>query len=133
VQWPLDGAPAVSEKPAMASREYFTREGCYITELHNRSDDPEVSIARARVEPGVCTALHVVDFAERYLIENGRGVMTLGDAPPYAVAAGDVVVIPAGTAQRIENTGPDDLIFLCVCTPRFVTEGYRELAPRSPL
>jgi mannose-6-phosphate isomerase-like protein (cupin superfamily) len=117
----------------MAGTEFFTREGCFITELHNRADDPGVSVARARVEPGIRTALHVVDFAERYLIENGMGVMTLGEAAPFAVTAGDVVVIPPGTAQRIENTGPDDLVFLCVCTPRFVTEGYRELEPRSPL
>ena len=113
----------------MASQESFTREGCFITEIHNHADDPGVSVARARVEPGVRTALHVVDFEERYLIEIGEGVMTLGTQPPFPVGPGDAVRIPAGVAQRIENTGPRDLVFLCVCTPRFQTEGYRELEP----
>jgi hypothetical protein len=51
--------------------EFFTEEGCFITELHNTEDDPAVSVARARVEPGVRTALHAVVVEERYL--GGRG------------------------------------------------------------
>jgi len=39
-------------------QEYFTQEKCYITELSNTPDDPEISIARARVEPGVSTRRH---------------------------------------------------------------------------
>jgi galactitol-specific phosphotransferase system IIB component len=35
------------------SKEYFFMEGCHINELSNQTDDPDVSIARARVEPGV--------------------------------------------------------------------------------
>ena len=31
--------------------EFNTGEGCFITELSNTPDDPQVSIARARVEP----------------------------------------------------------------------------------
>jgi mannose-6-phosphate isomerase-like protein (cupin superfamily) len=37
------------------------------------------------------------------------------------------VVIPAGTPQQIENTGTTDLVFLCVCSPRFRQEGYEAL------
>lgn len=32
--------------------EFYTAEKCYVTELSNTPDDPEVSIARVRVEPG---------------------------------------------------------------------------------
>jgi mannose-6-phosphate isomerase-like protein (cupin superfamily) len=39
----------------------------------------------------------------------------------------DVVSIPAGVRQRISNTGIDDLVFLAICTPRFVKENYVEL------
>ena len=35
--------------------EYLTPEGCYILESWNEASDPAVSIARARVEPGLCT------------------------------------------------------------------------------
>ena len=33
-------------------QEYYFKEGCFINELSNAPEDPEVSIARARVEPG---------------------------------------------------------------------------------
>ena len=110
--------------------EFFTREGCFITEIYNRTSDPAVSVARARVQPGVRTALHAVEFEERYLIERGRGLMTVGTAAPYPVGPEDAVLIPTGVPQCIENTGEEDLIFLCICTPRFREAGYHELAPR---
>ena len=33
--------------------EYYFDEGCFILELSNSAADPDVSIARARVKPGV--------------------------------------------------------------------------------
>jgi hypothetical protein len=39
----------------------------------------------------------------------------------------DVVAIPAGKLQRITNAGTTDMIFLCVCTPRFQAEFYVDL------
>jgi hypothetical protein len=30
------------------------------------------------------------------------------------------------TRQRIHNPGPDDLVFLVICTPRFLPENYEE-------
>jgi len=38
--------------------EYYFEEGCFIHELSNDPDDPEVSIARARVAPGQITRWH---------------------------------------------------------------------------
>jgi len=38
-----------------------------------------------------------------------------------------VVVIPPGIRQRIANTGAVDLIFLAVCTPRFMLASYEDL------
>ncbi|MDH5265956.1 MAG: cupin domain-containing protein, partial [Betaproteobacteria bacterium] len=35
--------------------------------------------------------------------------------------------IPAGVAQAIRNTGPGDLVFHCVCTPRFTPDCYESL------
>ncbi|WP_176603742.1 cupin domain-containing protein [Desulfosarcina ovata] len=43
------------------------------------------------------------------------------------VGPGDVVCIPPACPQRITNTGTLDLIFLAVCTPRFVAEAYRDM------
>ena len=117
---PLVPPPAVRE-------EFATREGCFITELLNSAAVPASSLARARVEPGVTTELHSLDVDEWYVIESGRGRVEVGDAAPLAVQPGDSVAIPAGVAQRIANDGDSDLVFLCLCVPRFRPQGYRPL------
>jgi mannose-6-phosphate isomerase-like protein (cupin superfamily) len=108
--------------------ERLTEEGCYIIELRNDEEDPDCSIARARVEPGVKTKLHCLrDTVERYVILEGAGEVKIGDTPPVSVAPLDVVSIPAGVPQCIKNVGSRDLIFLCICTPRFRPEAYETL------
>jgi mannose-6-phosphate isomerase-like protein (cupin superfamily) len=113
---------------ASAAGEYFTEERCYILELSNRADDPAVSIARARVTPGVATKRHrVIGTEERYVILQGTGLVSVGKAALREVSAGDVVRIPAGVEQSIFNRGHTDLIFLCICTPRFERRNYESL------
>ena len=110
------------------TREFYTDEKCFITELSNSSDDNELSIARARVEPGVTTSSHkLINTAERYYIVSGQGSVEVGDLLAEIVEPGDVVIIPPMVKQRITNTGTDDLIFLALCTPRFVTDAYLEV------
>ena len=118
--------------PFRSTDEFYLDEGCYIVELHNTYTDAGCSIARARVEPGVTTELHCLrDIVERYVIVSGRGVVEVDGQPPAEVAAMDVVIIPANHSQRIRNTGDSDLVFLCVCTPRFAAEKYIQLAPKG--
>jgi mannose-6-phosphate isomerase-like protein (cupin superfamily) len=108
--------------------EYYTKERCFIAELSNTPDDPAVSIARARVAPGVTTRRHRVrETAERYVILEGRGRVEIGSLPPQEVGPGDVVLIPPSCPQRIANTGAGDLIFLAVCSPRFTNEAYEDI------
>lgn len=107
--------------------EVWTVERCYITELLNSADQPEVSLARTRVEPGVTTQLHQLSVDEWYVIESGEGLMRVGDEPRVQVGPGDMVSIPKHTAQQITNSGRDDLLFLCVCAPRFSLECYTSL------
>lgn len=110
------------------SAEFFFEEGVFILENLNSPDDPAASIARARLPEGSRTRRHfLVGTVERYLIASGQGRVEVGDLPPADVFPGDVVVIPAGVRQRIENTGAGDLVFFCVCTPRFRGENYREI------
>ncbi|TQV70139.1 cupin domain-containing protein [Exilibacterium tricleocarpae] len=105
--------------------EYVTEERCAILEVANDAADPALSIARARVEPGVTTAWHKLSgVTERYLIVSGCGEVELGAAAPAAVGPGDVVRIPADTAQRITNTGAVDLVFYAICSPRFEQQCY---------
>jgi mannose-6-phosphate isomerase-like protein (cupin superfamily) len=108
--------------------EFYTRERCYITELSNTPDDPDASIARARVEPGVTTRWHrLSETVERYYIVSGRGRVEVGNLPPQEVNAGDIVLIPPKCRQRITNIGSEDLIFLAICTPRFSNDVYEDI------
>lgn len=105
--------------------EYYFEERCYILEYLNDERDPELSITRARVPAGVTTRWHRLrDTTERYLVQSGRGLVGVGDDPVREVGAGDVILIPPMVRQRVENPGPEDLVFLALCTPRFRPENY---------
>lgn len=107
------------------SREYFFTEGCFITELSNTAEEPQLSIARARVEPGVTTKWHYLkETTERYVILEGIGKVEVGDLEPEEVSVGDVVIIPPEERQRISNIGKDSLVFLAICSPRFEGSNY---------
>ena len=107
---------------------FFEAEGCYITELSNSEVDPDLSIAQARVKPGVTTSWHrLKDTAERYCILSGVGIVEIGGAAQRKVCSGDVVLIPPMQRQRITNIGKDDLIFLALCTPRFERHNYEQV------
>lgn len=107
------------------------REGCRIAELWNRPQDPSTSIARARVAAGGTTRWHALaNTTERYVILGGQGRVELG--PPESrtcstVGPGDVVFIPPGTPQRITAGQDAELVFLAICSPRFVPACYLEL------
>ncbi len=82
---------------AAALIEYLTSERCFIYENWGlvSAGDPAVSIARARVEPGVTTKAHHLDGAQEiYVITKGRGRVHVGSLEPAEVTEGDVVVIP---------------------------------------
>jgi len=107
------------------TKEYYFDEGCFITELSNSISDEQLSIARARVEPGKTTKWHYLkNTTERYVILEGEGIVEIGELAERVVTAGDVVIIPSETRQRISNSGKDDLIFLALCTPCFTTDAY---------
>jgi mannose-6-phosphate isomerase-like protein (cupin superfamily) len=113
--------------PAGMRGEFWTDERCFITELHNTPASPETSLALARVEPGVITQLHRLDgVSERYIVRLGEGMLEV-DGRRQLLRTGDQAVIPAGAAQRIENTGDGDLEFYCLCVPRFLPESYVNL------
>ncbi len=114
--------------------EFFTEERCFILELTDSLADEALSLARARVERGVTTALHRLNgVAERYVILEGQGRVEVGSLPLRDVSPGDVVLIPPGISQRISNTGVGELVFLCICTPPFRPECYEDLETNSIL
>jgi mannose-6-phosphate isomerase-like protein (cupin superfamily) len=110
------------------SKEFYTQEACYIREISNSSSDPELSIAQARVKPGVTTRWHSLHgITERYCILQGEGIVEVAELEPQRVSRGDIVIIPASCRQRIHNAGESDLIFLAICSPRFTGAAYQQL------
>ncbi len=107
---------------ANSLNEYLTPERCFIAENFSGKC---VSIARARVQPGVTTKPHHLKGTDEiYIVTSGVGRVTIGNLEPTEVGIGDVVVIPPDTSQKITNIGKTDLVFYCVCTPRFTAECY---------
>jgi oxalate decarboxylase/phosphoglucose isomerase-like protein (cupin superfamily) len=83
------------------------------------------------VKPGITTRWHrLAGTVERYTIIKGKGRMEVGKIPPREVNVGDVVLIPPLCRQRITNTGPEDLLFLAICTPRFSNDVYEDMTKR---
>jgi mannose-6-phosphate isomerase-like protein (cupin superfamily) len=115
-------------KSARGVAEFETDERCHIQEIANDAGDEQVSIARARVEPGTTTAWHKLNgITERYIIVSGQGRVEIDALKPVDVEPGDVVRIPADSRQRITNTGAGDLVFYAVCAPPFQQSQYVNL------
>ena len=106
--------------------EFYTEEKCFITEILNRADYNNFSLAQARVEPGVTTVVHTLkDTDEAYYILSGKGEMEIDGKITGTVGEKDLVFIPRNTTQRITNTASRDLVFLCICSPRFEISNYK--------
>lgn len=106
--------------------EYYFKERCFIRELLNSPSEPGLSIAQARVEPGITTVWHSLTGTEVYYILSGVGIAEVA-GEQYPVRCGELIHISAGEAQRITNTGSSDLLFLAICAPRFVPENYTDV------
>ncbi len=104
--------------------EFYTNEKCHIIEMMNIPDIENISISRARVEPRITTQNHALHFDEVYYVLSGKGEMQINNGELKTLEPGDIAFIKKGSSQKITNVLNVDLIFLCVCTPRFKVEGY---------
>lgn len=107
--------------------EIYTREKCFISERLNSPKSPNLSLATARVEPNITTELHKLEVDEAYYILQGTGHMYIDGHSAGIVGVGDIIYISKGRPQQITNTGSTDLLFLCICNPRFEPEKYHEI------
>lgn len=100
---------------------YITRDQSEIRELIHPSlhGNQAQSLAEAVVKPAQTTQLHRhLHTEEIYHITQGQGRMTL-DNEQFAVDVGDSIHIPPASPHCIENTGSEDLHFLCMCSPAY--------------
>ena len=100
---------------------FRTKDGSEIRELMHPAvhGGSRQSLAEARITSGFTTALHRHHRSEEiYHVTAGEGLMTLGKEQ-IAIQPGDSVLITPGTVHRVSNTGKDDLVILCCCSPPY--------------
>ena len=87
--------------------------------LHPKNDNVALSysLAKASLGPGEASDPHILKTSsELYVIEKGRGRAFVGEEV-VEVTAGDLVLVPEGVMQHIENIGVERLEFLCIVSP----------------
>jgi len=91
--------------------------------LHPARDAAAVrySLAVAWIAPGQRSQAHRLKTAEVYYLVGGCGVMHVG-AEAAEVTTGDAVYIPPGSVQWLENTGKEEIEFLCIVDPAWRPE-----------
>ena len=83
---------------------------------HNTLNGINYSLAQFTLEPGKKYKLHKIRSSEIYYILEGNGSLNV-DENTYAMEKNDSVYVPPNSKQLIENTGKEDLRFLCIVEP----------------
>lgn len=102
-------------------RPYVTRDGSLIRELMHPDThgNEKQSLAEAIVPVGQQTIPHLHRCTEElYYVHQGSGVIQVGDEL-RDLSQGDTVAIPPGTVHCIRNSGDQELVILCCCTPPY--------------
>jgi mannose-6-phosphate isomerase-like protein (cupin superfamily) len=81
--------------------------------------DLPFSIALATVKPGQKTLKHLHETSmEFYYIARGAGTIQL-NSKKQSIGEDTLIYIPAKTQHTVTNTGKEDLLILCVCSPPY--------------
>ncbi len=104
--------------------EFIAGDNSHLREILNPRKEPlmiHYSLAWAMVKPSEKTLPHKLTFTEVYYIVKGIGRIHINNQEKL-VAANDTVYIPPGAVQFIENTGEENLEFLCIVDPAWQPE-----------
>jgi len=75
------------------------------------------SVALARLPRGEKNLPHrLKTSSELFIIIEGSGIVHVDDEAAQ-VSAGDLIYVPPGALQWMENTGDSDLVFYCIVDP----------------
>jgi len=86
--------------------------------LHPVRNDAAIrySLAHAKLARGTASLPHRLKTSEVYYFISGQGRMHVdGEVTP--VGPEQVLYVPPGAVQHVENTGTDELVFLCIVDP----------------
>ena len=88
---------------------------------HNTSNGINYSLAQFTLEPGKKSKLHQIRSSEIYYILEGNGILNV-DKSTHNVEKNDSVYVPPNSKQFIENSGINELKFLCIVEPAWKAE-----------
>ena len=83
---------------------------------HDLTNKINYSLAQFTLEPGKKSRLHKIRSSEIYYILEGNGNLNV-DEYTYHLEKDDSVYVPPNSKQFIENSGDNDLKFLCIVEP----------------
>jgi mannose-6-phosphate isomerase-like protein (cupin superfamily) len=87
--------------------------------IHPKNDDLELSysLAHASLDIGESSLPHrLINQSEVYVFLEGTGIIIVEEEQRH-VNKGDVVLVPKGARQHVENKGDVALQFLCIVAP----------------
>jgi len=88
---------------------------------HNTLNGINYSLAQFTLEPGKKSKLHKIKSSEIYYVLEGSGNLTI-DNELHFLQKDDSAYVPPNTKQFIENSGKEDLKFLCIVEPAWKAE-----------
>lgn len=103
---------------------FITKDGSEIREILSLGNSSlrNQSLAEARVSPGKATIQHYhIKSEEIYYILQGKAKIRV-EGELRDVAEGDGIAIMPGQSHRIWNSGAEELVFLCCCSPPYEDE-----------
>lgn len=101
--------------------------------LHPKNDpiDLSYSLAHAVLLPDTASLVHVLkESSETYFVLQGEGRIYI-DEEQQTIRKGDIVLVPKGSRQYVENTGIQSLEMLCICSPPW-SEAQEEVIKVNP-
>lgn len=108
-----------SEIPTIEGNEGTTIKQCF--HPYNTANGIRFSLAEFTVKSGKKSLCHKLKSSEIYYVLEGRGKLRI-DKESFEVGKGDSVYVPSMAEQFIENTGSEDLRFLCMVDPAWKVE-----------
>lgn len=104
--------------------EFVAGDNSHLREILNpRKENLAInySLAWASVKPGERTVPHRLEVGEVYYILNGVGEVHI-DNEQKSIQKSDTFFIPQDAVQFVENTGEENLEFLCIVEPAWQPE-----------
>jgi len=112
------------KKSLKQADEFVAGDATHLREILHPHNDPVklgYSIAHAYIKPGQSSLPHRLSGSEVYHIIAGEGIIHI-NGESQAIQQGDTIYVPPGGLQFVENTGKENLTFICIVEPAWTPE-----------